>query len=52
MSSVLGSLVRHLGLDDSYTLFVMNPQPPLEKGQLYGYEWVGLGLDWVLMGWD
>jgi hypothetical protein len=39
LASVLGSLVERLGLDEqSYTLFVMNPKSPVQRGQSYGYR--------------
>ncbi|MDP2438438.1 MAG: hypothetical protein Q8P67_22065 [archaeon] len=41
VSSILGSLTEYLGIsDESYTLFVMNPQPPIsDSGEfIYGYR--------------
>ena len=38
VSSFLQASIKALGLDDAYNIVILNPQPPVENGDIYGYR--------------
>lgn len=44
LSSIFNHLLQSLDLANQYTLFILNPNSPVEKDQMYGYRFILLFL--------